>query len=385
MHADAPRVLAALGAASGGDVDAQRRHAAWNVREVTAHHAIIPTGQAIPAHLDDKAQKVYQLIRESYIRLFMPDEEFERQQATFEFHGSPNLRFKASAKQILKPGWTALGQAEADEEPDETNPALPAYRDGQAVRCDTAAVNALQTRPPKPYTDKTLIAAMIGIHKLVTDPKLKSRLKETSGLGTEATRAAMIETLIERDYIVRQGKDLLPTDRGAKLIGILRASYPSIADPGETAVQEDALADIASGQLAFDQFMTTVLAKTGEATKALLNQAAVDGGQETCPACAQRACVPLRGKAGRAYWKCRACAAAFGDGGGKPGQAFEPRGQGEAPRPEAGPPCPACRQKTGQYLTRNEKPYFRCAQCGASYWPDFKDQARIGKAWAARK
>ncbi|MDR0275542.1 MAG: DNA topoisomerase 3 [Burkholderiaceae bacterium] len=393
MHPDAARILQAIGAASAGDVNPERQHAAWNDREITAHHAIIPTGQALPGNLNDKTQKVYDLIKESYIRLFMADEQFEQQQAIFEFHGSDQLIFKATAKKILQPGWTALGQEVKDDESqkadDESGKVLPGYTEGQPIQCEKAMVEARQTKPPKPYNDKTLIAAMIGIHKLVTDPKLKARLKETSGLGTEATRAAMIETLIERGYTERKNKEIHPTERGIRLIILLRQSCPTLTDPGETAIQEDALADIAAKKLPFGKFMENAIEKTRSATQALSNQVDANVPTAPCPACGKDDCIQLKSKAGNLYWKCRACQAAFGDHHGQPGRLFEKRQENTEnknnPAPEPCPACPRCKQKTGKYLTRNDKPYFRCAQCNQSYWPDFKDKAKIGKAWETTK
>ncbi|EQD79519.1 DNA topoisomerase III, partial [mine drainage metagenome] len=208
QHCDAERILAALG---GGvppaGADPSRRHRAWNSKKVSAHHAIIPTGQPLPAGIDPDARRVYELIRESYIRLFMGPETSEQREAIFLCPADPAVtpddpacraqhRFKASAKIVEEKGWTALG---ADDEDDKEggdartglSPAqgLPVLKEGQVLRCASAEVVAKRTEPPKRYTDGTLIEAMKGIHKFVTDPKLKARLKETSGIGTEATRS----------------------------------------------------------------------------------------------------------------------------------------------------------------------------------------------------
>jgi DNA topoisomerase-3 len=179
-------------------IDPHRKHAAWNTKEVTAHHAIIPTNKEInESELGTQktnALKLYKLIKQSYIRLFMSDEEFEQQQALFQFSEKDgnDLVFKAMAKNVLYPGWTALdlkpGQETSDEEQQDeaenTQFALPDYTEGQQVHCNSAVIQTLQTKPARPYNDKTLIAAMTGIHRLVTDARLKARLKETSGLGT---------------------------------------------------------------------------------------------------------------------------------------------------------------------------------------------------------
>ena len=373
------------------EIDPNRKHAAWNSAEVTAHHAIIPTGQPVSGKIDNKTEKVYELIRDSYIQLFMLDEEYEQQQAIFQFSesGNENLTFKATAKKVLKPGWTALGQevkGEADNE--QSGKALPDYTEGQQVGCQQATVQAQQTKPPKPYNDKTLIAVMTGIHKLVVDAKLKVRLKETSGLGTEATRAAIIETLFIRGYAERKGKDINPTERGIKLITMIRKTYPALADPGETAIQEDALADIASKKLEFDNFINSAISKTKEEVSALLGNSLAQGeiAMLECPSCGKESCVKLTSKAGNPYWKCRECQTAFGNDNGKPGQAFEKReGDERRSKPESGPACPYCKGKTEKYLTKTGKTYYRCGKCKKAYWPDFKDKNKIGKEWEIKK
>jgi DNA topoisomerase-3 len=151
------------------------------------------------------------------------------------------------------------------------------------------------------------------------------------------------------------------------------------------------LADIAAGKLDFDSFSKTAITKTREEVQALLGNGLIEGeiAMLACPSCGQPSCIKLASKAGNAYWKCRACDAAFGDDGGKPGRPFEKIEEKEdgasRPKPESGPACPKCKRKTGKYLTRaNAKPYFRCTSCKQNYWPDFKDANAIGKAWEAR-
>lgn len=268
MHAAAQN-LCALGAANMAGIDPDRRHPAWNTAKVEAHHGIIPTGRSLAevSGLSENAKKIYGLLRESYLRLFMPPETFETREALFTFPGGE--RFKASARIVQEPGWTQLGQADngaEDREPEQAA-RLPILNEGQQLACESAQVLAKRTTPPKPYTDGTLIAAMTGVHKLVTDPKLKARLKETSGLGTEATRASMIEVLITREYAERKKKEIHPTDRGVQLIDMLRKVAPDLADPGTTALQEDALAAVASGRTTFDTFMTDQIDTVRESTQ----------------------------------------------------------------------------------------------------------------------
>lgn len=388
MRGEAAVILDKIGASAPG-IDVRRQHPAWNTGEVTAHHAIIPTGQALPVSLDERAAKVYGIIRESYIRLFMPDERFEQQEAVFEFKSDPAaLIFRAQAKKVLEPGWTALGQdiGEDAETGETAGKALPDYREGQPVACAKAAVQALQTRPPQPFNDKTLIAAMTGIHKLVTDPKQRARLRETSGLGTEATRAGIIETLFVRGYAERRGKNIEPTPRGSELIAMLRKACPALTDPGETALQEDALADIISQKLSFERFLQTVAAKAREEVQALLGATLIKGEitMHECPKCHQAALAPHTAKSGLAYWKCGQCQTAFGDDNGSPGKEWFTKDAAPAQNGD-GPPCPQCRQKTAQSLTRNGKTYYRCRPCHRDWWPDKEDEAKLGREWEIRK
>lgn len=414
MHADAARILAAIEAqniagatASADGMDATRRHGAFDTKKVTAHHAIIPTGKSAEDIALSPAQRnVYELVCAAYVRLFMEAERFEDQEVILhvarEVPGvSGPLAFRATARVVQEPGWTALGRSGAkdeagsgDDSPDgeepaeSTSTALPPMTEGDTVACGEASVIARRTKPPKPYTDKTLIGAMTGIHKLVTDPKLKARLKETSGLGTEATRAGLIETLVDRGYVGRKGKDIVATARGMQLIDMVRRAAPTLADPGETALQEDALADIAAGRLAFDTFMAGSVEAARDLARRLLDADLIDVSERThvCPACSGR-CLALTSKAGKPYHRCRDCQAMFGDDGGKPGKAFEAREAGQERVVESGPgpACPDCEIGTYPGMTSTNKPYFRCRKCGSGWWPDRADAAKLGTKWEAKE
>jgi len=387
MHADAARILAALGGQDISGIAFERRHPAWNTSKVEAHHGIIPTGRS-PAEvsgLSEDAKKVYGLLRESFLRLFMPPETFETREAQLAF--ASGERFKASARIVQEPGWTQLGQSEdgADNDQTEQPIRLPILAEGQHLPCQSAQVVARRTMPPKPYTDGTLIAAMTGVHKLVTDPKLKARLKETSGLGTEATRASTIEVLIARGYAERRKKEIHPTERGVQLIDMLRAIAPDLADPGYTALQEDALADIACGRQSLDVFVQSQLATLRESTRKLLEgQLGAKATFNICPACGGSRCAKLTSKAGNAYHRCIDCEAAFGDDGGKPGRRFEDKPQGEtavAKQAGSGPKCPACKKPTFKNETRTGKAYYRCGSCHGAWWPDRQDGGKLGAKW----
>ncbi|MDE2175490.1 MAG: DNA topoisomerase 3 [Betaproteobacteria bacterium] len=395
MHGAAAGVLKAIGGADIAGIDPGRKHAAWNTAKVEAHHGLIPTGQNPDSvSLSANAKRVFDLICESYIRLFMPPEKYETREAIFDVDG---LAFRAAARVVLDAGWTKLGGRDEDEgqEQGEAQGTLPDLREGEARTCERGEVVAKRTAPPKPYTDGTLIAAMTGVHKLVTDPKLKARLKETSGLGTEATRASMIEVLITREYAERRKKEIHPTDRGVQLIDMLRKVTPDLADPGYTALQEDALAEIAAGRAPLAAFMQVQVDATREFSRTLLEGKLTDQSiaMHACPACGGARCAKLTSKAGNTYHRCMDCQAAFGDDVGKPGKRFDDRPTGEgAPKTSSGsstaatgPQCPRCKKPTFKNETKTGKAYYRCGACKGAWWPDRKDESKLGTKWEAMK
>jgi DNA topoisomerase-3 len=389
MHANAPAVLQSLGAQSLVGVDAARKHSVWNTGKVEAHHGIVPTGvDPTSAKLDEKALNLFGLIRESYIRLFMVPESFDTREAEFLGGASGDLVFKAKSRTVLISGWTSFGEHdEGDEKVASDHSQLPTLTVGQALTCTSAEVIEKQTAAPKPYTDGTLIAAMKSVHKLIQDVHLKARLKETSGLGTEATRAPMIEILLVRGYIERQRKDLVPTARGHQLIKWLRseAGTALLTTPGATALQEDSLADIASGRMQLDDFLAQVVGSARDLCRLILAGQFVDASTlnfNTCPACKSERCVTKTSKAGSKYHGCLDCHATFGDVDGKPGKQYEERKEGEQKPAAKGPNCPACKKSTFCNETKTGRPYFRCGGCKNAWWPDRDSPKKLGGQWS---
>jgi len=434
QHGEAREILGALGALAISGVDPSRKHAAWNTEKVEAHHAIIPTGNPVPERCSHEAAQVYSLIRAAYVRLFMPPERYETREAIFAF--SSGERFRAHSRFTLEPGWTGLegtdDESGDEDEAKEGSVRLPDLEVGEQVACTGADVVAKNTKPPSYYTDGTLEAAMVGIHKLISDPKMKARLRETSGLGTEATRAGIIETLIAREYIYRSGKQLRPTERGCALIDTLRKVLPELPDPAETALQEDALADIAAGKAPIVEFLEKSALRAGEVALALTKGALTERAavMHRCPGCEGERCAALTSKNGWAYHRCADCGQMFVDTDGRPGARWEPKpsagraaptrsgassdrgvgargtsthrvrsgGKGRrgakaqpAGRPAAanrqggsGPECPACDGTTHESRTRTERPYWRCGGCGRAWWPDREDAKKLGPLWPPR-
>ncbi|OUS84562.1 DNA topoisomerase III [Pseudomonas putida] len=235
-------------------LDRSQRSRAWNDGKVTAHHDIIPTLE--PANLSPLSEKelaVYRLIRAHYLAQFLPHHEFDRTVAEFSC-GQQML--VATGKQVVVKGWRlVLAEPQADEDGDDAarSQVLPPLRGGLACQVAEVEIKALKTMPPKPYTQGELVKSMKGIARFVTDPRLKQKLKDTTGIGTEATRANIISVLIARGYIVKKGRSIRASDAAFTLIDAVPAA---IADPGTTAVWEQALDMIEAGQLTLDVFLS---------------------------------------------------------------------------------------------------------------------------------
>ncbi len=259
QHAEAPAILAALGradpalAALREHLEPQRRSRAWNDAKVSAHHGIIPTAAAQGLErLSGKPKAVYSLIRARYLAQFLPIHEYDRTQADFDCAGQA---LRAVGKVIVEPGWRrALPEALTPAKGREAPPAqaLPALREGQGCSVTGVTLKDLWTQPPKPFTEGDLIKAMKNVAKLVDDPRLKQKLKDTTGIGTEATRAGIIQGLLDRGYLLKQGKALAATPAAFSLID---AVPRAIADPGTTAIWEQALDMVQSGEMSLDEFV----------------------------------------------------------------------------------------------------------------------------------
>jgi len=395
MFSKANQVLTNLGL-TGDGVDSKRQHAAWNTQKVEAHHGIIPTGVLSEgAVLDSNAVRVFEIIKKSFAQLFMAPESFEVRQAKFVLSQDSSKEFAAQSRQVLVAGWTGNDQsAQAEDETfSSSSKYLPNLEKGQVFICNKAEVLSKETSPLKHYTDGTLISAMKSVHKLIDDPRLKARLKETSGLGTEATRAAMLEALIDKGYVDRKGRNLIATAKGAQLIGWLRKDDGTaiFAQAATTALQEDSLADIAIGRLTLDSFLESVKQSATSLCAALLKASFIDPSTvifSTCPACLGARCVPRISKAGNAYHACTECQARFADDSGKPGKRFEdsPQLSGAKSKPAPkGPVCSECNKPTISLKTKSDKPYFRCMACQISWWPGYKNSKLLGTKWPIRE
>ena len=259
QHSEAPAIIAAIGrsdpdlAALLEELQPQRRSRAWNDAKVSAHHGIIPTAAATGlSRLAGKQRSVYTLIRARYLAQFLPNHEYDRTQADFDCAGQA---LRAVGKVIVEPGWRrAMPEALTPTKVREPTSAqaLPALHQGQQCSVEGVTLKDLRTQPPKPFTEGDLIKAMKNVAKLVDDPRLKQKLKDTTGIGTEATRAGIIQGLLDRGYLTKQGKAL---SASSAAFGLIDAVPRAIADPGTTAIWEQALDMVQSGEMSLEDFV----------------------------------------------------------------------------------------------------------------------------------
>ncbi|MFP1878530.1 DNA topoisomerase III [Lonsdalea quercina] len=274
----------------------------WNDKKITAHHGIIPTKQPFDlSKLSADELRVYQLIRQHYLAQFLPLHEVDVTEATFNIGGQ---LFRTRGKVEIVAGWKALFQHEGSESKEDDDEArLPTLVKGQSCAVAGAELKTLQTKPPAHFTDGTLIAAMKNAAAFVSDPQLKKILKENAGLGTEATRAAILETLFKRGYLEKKGKFLFSTPIAGELIDALPAA---LTNPGMTALWEQALDEIAQGQMSLETFMSRQAQWTGHLVEKGKTQAVKFTAPPSppCPVCGGAMRRRAGKKGGGAFWGC---------------------------------------------------------------------------------
>ncbi|MBQ8336050.1 MAG: DNA topoisomerase 3 [Bacteroidaceae bacterium] len=185
-------------------------------KKVTDHHAIIPTG-VYPQGLTDLEKKVYNLIATHFIAVFYPDCKFK---TTTVLGESAGVKFKTSGKEITEQGWRIVFAGETADEKEEKERLLPSFVKGESGE-HVPGLTEKWTQPPKPYTEATLLRAMETAGKLVENEELRDAMKE-NGIGRPSTRAAIIETLFKRNYIRREKKNIVATETGIELVGLIK-------------------------------------------------------------------------------------------------------------------------------------------------------------------
>lgn len=257
--------------------DTSKKSKAWDDKKISAHHAIIPTHKQYKScSLDRNESNIYQLIARQYLLQFLPHFQYRQVQVDSEIAGG---LFIAKRKEIINLGWKSAfpptkkkdgvntgennssdtngsnNSNESSSENEFSDSVMPTLNKGDSLLCTDTNIIDKQTSPPKRFNDASLLAAMTGISRYVSDPEIRKTLRETDGLGTEATRAGIIELLFSRNYLIRKGKEIHATDIGKQLINNLP---DSVALPDMTAQWESQLNAISQRELAYPQFMHTM-------------------------------------------------------------------------------------------------------------------------------
>lgn len=247
-HAEGAQILAMLAQSGFADLlrgtDPARRSRAFDDSKVGAHTAIVPTKKAPGANLTGKLKTVYEEIVRRYVAQFLPDAVVERTRIRTRVGEDV---FITTGTRLVSPGWRSVYGGEDKEE--EKLSACP--KEGEQVGVKDARIEPLETKPPKRFTEGTLIEAMRHAARFIEDEALRKVLRDTDGIGTEATRAAIIETLKRRGFIEVKKKEIVPTPLGRFVVEVVPKELASV---DLTAYWERMLSDIGRGALALGEF-----------------------------------------------------------------------------------------------------------------------------------
>ena len=229
----------------------------FNNSKVSDHFAIIPTTE-LPKHLTEAEQKIYDMVTRRFLAVFFPAAEFLETVRITRVEGQP---FKSLGKVLVKAGWLEIYGRDVQT---DDSPMLVPVREGETVQTADIEVKASQTKPPPRYTEATLLSAMEGAGKLIDDDELREAMAE-KGLGTPATRAQIIEGLIEDHYLLRNGRELMPTAKAFSLMVLLNGlQVATLTTPELTGEWEHKLKRMERGQLQRDVFMSEIREMTRE-------------------------------------------------------------------------------------------------------------------------
>ena len=225
--------------------------------KLTDHHAIIPTGRVPSPGLTDAQRKVYELVATRFVEIFLPNQMVEETLVILDIGGAP---FIARGSVVLDEGWKRADQRRHPNNPDgaadDGRVSVPPLEEGQTVHLNGMEVVEKETKPPKPYEDASLLAAMKNAGREIDDDALASTMKD-SGLGTPATRAEMIEKLIRSGYVERRRKQLRATEKGRALVGLVAEPLCSAE---LTAQWEQRLKDVERGEGRGEDFYRDIVA-----------------------------------------------------------------------------------------------------------------------------
>ncbi len=254
----------------------------FNNAKISDHFAIIPTTLA-PKQLSEAEQKLYDLVTRRFLAVFFPAAEY---MVTTRITRVEGESFKTDGKVMVNPGWLAVYGKEAEE---EGTPSLVPVKPRETVTTHAIEVAANQTKPPARFTEATLLSAMEGAGKLVEDEDLRAAM-EQKGLGTPATRAQIIEGLIDEEYVHRSGRELVPTPKAFSLLFALKHfGVDEITSPELTGDWEYKLKQMEQGRLPRQEFMEHIESMTRELVERIKNGEIPDTAFATvdhpCPKC----------------------------------------------------------------------------------------------------
>jgi DNA topoisomerase-3 len=341
-----------------GDIDYSRKSAMWNDSKVGAHHAIIPIDNTCNFSALSKDEKnVYDLVCRRYLMQFMPTYEYSSTKVGTRVG---ERTFSSSGNVPLIIGWKAALRGNIDTDDEDT---LPKMSIGDSVKVDRIKKEAKKTTPPSHYNEATLLKDMVNVAKFIENPKLRKIIKK-GGIGTNATRANIIETCMNRRYLERKGKKILATE---KAFAIDEVAPSELKLPETTAYWEEALNAVVDGTMTLEKFMKqqdNILGKIAEKIRSgecdLKKEVKGSGKAYRCDKCKAYLSRVKGKKSKKFFWMCSdrdECGAMYEDSRGKPGAAFQTIEQ-----PKGDHPCPTCKE-TMLYRKskKTEKMFWVCS------------------------
>jgi DNA topoisomerase-3 len=225
--------------------------------KISDHFAIIPTGVA-PKNLSEPEQKLYDLVTRRFLAVFFPPAEFL---VTTRFTEVTGHQFKTEGKVMTNPGWLAVYGKDTTGDDKDSATLVPVAK-GEKVLTDKITANGLVTKPPARYSEATLLSAMEGAGKLIDSDELRDAMAG-KGLGTPATRAAIIEGLLTEKYLIREGRELIPTAKASQLMTLLRGlGVNELTAPELTGEWEYKLSQMEKGKISREEFMREIAQMT---------------------------------------------------------------------------------------------------------------------------
>ena len=380
-----------------GGADSSLRSKVWNDKKISAHHAIIPTREIVElSSLTDIEQKLYLMVARAYISQFYPVYIYLATKVEVDYE---HELFVSKGKTVKVMGWRSLYAADSSDEKDskegeDEQNNLPEMKEGESVIYKEGKLTEKETKPPTRFTPSSLLEAMKKIYKFVKDKNLQPLLKECQGIGTEATRAGIIETLQERGYLLLNKKHLVPCDKAYQLCEVLS---DDILFPDTTALWEKDLDSIRDGA-PMDEFFAKQKSflesflKNAQAAK--ISEAE---GTVKCPVCG-KPMIRRKGPTGF-FWGCIGfpdCKSTIPDKKGKPDFA-EAKARAEAATKTV--TCPKCgkqlrmiRGKAGTFWACEDRKncnamfsdcdgepgIFQCPTCGKEYMHRWESKKKNG-------